>query len=312
MAGCGTWWQDVYEQHLVAKCQRTTPCDRMLESNTWWQDVDKLQAGQTYDLVITAINDKGPSAAIYITITSGSVYQSHDGPSEAEVRDGSKNGGNLGNVMSGGGSTGGKNKYLSMLSMPSLVPATLGTMVGLILIIIVLILLITLRTRIPHHLQAQQDIPCQEIEAEGTSQHNYRSPSISNHISCLERDMQVESDSEADPDVIPFQEGSSSPTLGPSPAFIMPPEQYNYATVPARMTISVDMASFLYTAGATQKGFLWWLQWKVPEEVTVSTVSAAIQREPNLLRGHSCRSATRGILCGSSGDVSRLLRRIQL
>ncbi|XP_037799544.1 nephrin-like, partial [Penaeus monodon] len=53
--------------------------------------VDGLRPGRKYDLFITAHNDKGASTPAHLTIAAhGSVYQHHDGPSEAEVRDGGK------------------------------------------------------------------------------------------------------------------------------------------------------------------------------------------------------------------------------
>ncbi|XP_071543726.1 uncharacterized protein [Panulirus ornatus] len=221
--------------------------------------VERLQAGQKYDLVITAFNEKGNSATIHRTVSSlganGSVYQPQDGPSEAEVRDGSKSGGGPGHAINGAGANGGKNggglgdadgggggknKYLSMLAMPSLIPAALGIGAGLIVIIIVLILLIIFRTRLPHH---PQDTPSQDTEAEGSPHllhHHHKSPVMGHHTSCLERDIQVESESDADPDVIPLQEGCGSPACESSPAIILPPDRYKYSPVPARVSSSAS------------------------------------------------------------------------
>ncbi|XP_071532110.1 protein turtle homolog B-like [Panulirus ornatus] len=202
--------------------------------------VETLQAGQKYDLVITAFNEKGSSNSIHTTISSmgsnGSVYQPHDGPSEAEVRDGSKNVGGPGNTFTGVGGSDGKNKYLTMLDMPSLMPAALGIGAGLVLIIIVLILLITFRTRLPHHVETQQDIPSQDTEADGTPDHHHLSPVTTHHTSCLERDTQVDSESDADPDVIPLQEGCCSPARDPPPAILLPPDRYKYSPVPTLLT----------------------------------------------------------------------------
>ncbi|KAG7163316.1 Nephrin-like 2 [Homarus americanus] len=198
--------------------------------------VEGLQTGQKYDLVISSFNDKGFSTPAHVTVFStganGSIYQPHDGPSEAEVRDGGKNGGGIGSVIGGVSGSDANNKYLSVLAMPSLIPAALGVGAGLILIIIVLILLITFRTRHPRHHSPQHDTPTQDTEPEDSPQH-HKSPVITHHASCLERDIQVESESDADPDVIPLQEGCRPPDPEPAAAILLPPDRYKYAPVPA-------------------------------------------------------------------------------
>nr|XP_053649962.1 hemicentin-2-like [Cherax quadricarinatus] len=228
--------------------------------------VEGLQAGRKYDLIITAYNEKGSSVPAHVTVSStganGSVYQPHDGPSEAEVRDGGKNGGGSaiggsssgvsgggsgGGGVSGGSISSGNNKYLSVLAMPSLVPAALGVGAGLVIIIIVLIVLITFRTRLPrrgHHPHCRHppppppchpDTPTQETEPEEDSPKLSKSPSLSHRHSCLERDTQVESESDADPDVIPLQEGCRPPDTDSAASILLPPDRYQYAPIPARV-----------------------------------------------------------------------------
>ncbi|XP_037799658.1 nephrin-like, partial [Penaeus monodon] len=72
--------------------------------------VEGLMTGRKYSLVITAYNSKGSSAPTHMSISSpgasGSVYRQHDGPSEAEVRDGGKNGSSGGGGGAGGGDDG--------------------------------------------------------------------------------------------------------------------------------------------------------------------------------------------------------------
>nr|XP_045584158.1 uncharacterized protein LOC123746584 [Procambarus clarkii]XP_045584159.1 uncharacterized protein LOC123746584 [Procambarus clarkii]XP_045584161.1 uncharacterized protein LOC123746584 [Procambarus clarkii] len=54
--------------------------------------VEGLKEKSKYLVVVTAVNDRGLTSDTHLTIsslgTSGSVYQPHDGPLEAEVRDG--------------------------------------------------------------------------------------------------------------------------------------------------------------------------------------------------------------------------------
>ncbi|XP_069163229.1 protein turtle homolog A [Procambarus clarkii] len=218
--------------------------------------VEGLQAGKKYDLVITAYNEKGSSLATHVTVSSsganGSVFQPHDGPSEAEVRDGGKNGSGTGGSGGSGGSSGsgsgigsGNKKYLSVLALPSLMPAALGVGAGLILIIIVLIFLITFRTRLPHHHhhhrhhhhphhhhhQHHPDTPTHDTEPEDSPKHPNSPSNPIHHPSCLERETQVESESDAEPDVIPLQEGCRPGDQELNPAILLPPDRYKYAPV---------------------------------------------------------------------------------
>ncbi|XP_042873910.1 uncharacterized protein LOC122254330 [Penaeus japonicus] len=221
--------------------------------------VDGLLPGRKYDLFITAHNDKGVSTPAHLTIAAhGSVYQHHDGPSEAEVRDGGKTVGGEEGVPG--------YPYLHALSLPTLLPAALGVGAGLVIIIIILILLITFRTRRPRqrpeeaHLRSPSDhsLASDQKSLSGhrspalptpTSQEGLRSPRDGRPPSamtqsetgggpCHDRDKQVETESDKEPDVIPLQEPPfSAPAL--LPATVLPPICYHYPTLdahPARMT----------------------------------------------------------------------------
>ncbi|XP_066940172.1 LOW QUALITY PROTEIN: nephrin-like [Macrobrachium rosenbergii] len=195
--------------------------------------VDGLRPKQRYNLYITAFNDKGTSSPTLLAIssigTANFIYQLHDGPSEAEVRDGGKT------PSGNGASFGFGNKYLENISLPSLIPAALGVGAGLILVIIVLILLIVFRTRRPRNPPSCSSLTGSELSKTGS-----KSPSMTpkQTTSCSERDLQVESESDAEPDVIPLQEGFRGTEPDPSlpAATLLPPDCYQY---PASSTTSL-------------------------------------------------------------------------
>ncbi|XP_068217398.1 nephrin-like isoform X2 [Palaemon carinicauda] len=195
-------------------------------SSTSVFQVDGLKPKQRYNLYITAVNDKGHSSPTLLTIssvgTANFIYQLHDGPSEAEVRDGGKTPADGGSFVFG-------NKYLDNISLPSLIPAALGVGAGLILVIIVLILLIVFRTRRPRNPPSCSSLTGSELSKAGS-----KSPSMTpkQTTSCSERDLQVESESDAEPDVIPLQEGFRGPDSDPSipAATLLPPDCYQYPT----------------------------------------------------------------------------------
>ncbi|XP_050699123.1 nephrin-like [Eriocheir sinensis] len=109
--------------------------------------VTGLWPGGTYQLAITAANDRGHSAAAYLTLASGSntsLYHLHDGPFEAEVRDAGKTLGAEG----GGGSIGGSlTLLLDSLALPSVLLGILALASVLLLLLILALLMATLRRR---------------------------------------------------------------------------------------------------------------------------------------------------------------------
>ncbi|KAK7072464.1 hypothetical protein SK128_012310 [Halocaridina rubra] len=192
--------------------------------------VDGLKPKQKYNLLITAHNDKGSSPPTHLAIssigTSGAIYQPHDGPSEAEVRDGGKTG-------NGGANPDGN--LLETTSLPHLMPAALGVGAGLVLVIIILIFLIIFRTRRPRYFAPPM---CGSVAGSELSKNSSsKSPSMTPKptTSCSERDAQLESESDdAEPDLIPLQEGGTliaTETVVPAPATLLPPDCYQYPAV---------------------------------------------------------------------------------
>ncbi|XP_069953152.1 uncharacterized protein [Cherax quadricarinatus] len=211
--------------------------------------VEGLQVEAKYQLAVKAVNDKGASSATHFTIssigTNGSVYQLHDGPLEAEVRDGKQS-----SVGSTG--TGSDDDASSMvtLTLPSVIMGVLGAGSGLVFLMILLLLFITYhRRRVSHQPRPLADT-LHHSEGGDSSKDTIRSVrcthtslalSAEHHLTCLERDMQqqAESESDAEPDVIPLQESyrssSSCERELTAAATLLPSERYKYSPVPAHL-----------------------------------------------------------------------------
>nr|XP_045614701.1 nephrin-like [Procambarus clarkii] len=160
--------------------------------------VEGLQVEGKYQLLMRAVNDKGSSSATQLTVassgTNNSVYQLHDGPLEAEVRDGGQTG-----VGSDGGAAG-TNHTASLfpsLALPSLFMGALGTGSGLVFVVIVSLLCVAYHKRRVSHQPGPLADPLHHTEARdtprGASKCTLTSPTLTpeHHITCLERDMQV-------------------------------------------------------------------------------------------------------------------------
>ncbi|XP_069950904.1 uncharacterized protein [Cherax quadricarinatus] len=217
--------------------------DKNGESVVVLDKVDGLKVGGRYYLTITAVNAKGASEAVLLTITSGSsnssVYQLYDGPSEAEVRDGGK-------IVSPEDTEEPEDdiidhRALGSLVIPSLLLVVLGVGSGFVFLVIVLLLFITFRSRrapqllslaVTHHHKEMVD----HHHHSGKSPRSSRTSSTltpDRESSCLERDMQVETESDADPDVIPLHQchsdgGEGASQLVPPPATLLPTDGYKY------------------------------------------------------------------------------------
>nr|XP_045585149.1 nephrin-like [Procambarus clarkii] len=145
--------------------------------------MENLQMEGKYQLVITAVNDKGSSPGTHLTVSSigsnGSVYQFHDGPLEAEVRDGGKNG-----AKAEGPETSDGESLLDALALPSFIMGVLGVGSGLVLLVILLLLFITFRKR-----RAPQPLPLTEplhhTSTSETLQGANRSPRCGHNTSML-------------------------------------------------------------------------------------------------------------------------------
>ncbi|XP_050734687.1 uncharacterized protein LOC127007559 [Eriocheir sinensis] len=238
--------------------------------------VEGLAVGGRYQLRVRAVNDKGMSEPAVLTVssrsTNGTLYQLYDGPSEAEVRDGGKS-------PHGGedeDEEGSDDPILGALEIPSVLAAALGAGCGLILLGLLLILLLIFRGRRRRRRegQAHQTTPspsssssslapgrCLSLRGKGESKGRAaasratpsRSESTAAMLSpghgdtCLERDMQVDPESDPEPDVIPLRESSGSVVgiVGGGPATVLPPE--GYTCLPPAFRAPQCLADFTYT-----------------------------------------------------------------
>ncbi|KAK4298695.1 hypothetical protein Pmani_028967, partial [Petrolisthes manimaculis] len=222
--------------------------------------VEGLAEGSRYQLHITAVNDKGNSAPVLLTITSigtnNSVYQLDDGPSEAEVRDGGKKKKNQQPLeVAGVGETNDVNKpRSSVLALPSVMAGVMGIGSVVVLILILIVLLLAFRTRQRRIAEARHSSPSPSSSCTSsltTTQKERREPRRSESTAsmlspdhadvCMERDMQVNLEADTDPDVIPMREGGGVLVVGdigtplPSllpPATVLPTESYTCLTAP--------------------------------------------------------------------------------
>ncbi|XP_047738191.1 uncharacterized protein LOC108682085 [Hyalella azteca] len=234
----------------------------------------------TLRIVCMAGEDGGSEAAFHLRASTGLLARVPVGPSEAEVH----NPGQAGSVSNTGSSTGSllppssdsevsSKQKLSERRFHALLPVALGVGVGLLIVVIILIVLITIRVR-THGVRGDQlnldgddnsgrlvcsspRLPSLEstLGTCGTNQHCDELQS--QHTgSCSDRDIQVEPESEMDPDLIPLKQGvcssgwdsSSLQLLGPSSkpglsagpagpnhqpecraATLLPPDRYAYS-----------------------------------------------------------------------------------
>ncbi|KAF2363677.1 CD80-like immunoglobulin C2-set [Trinorchestia longiramus] len=196
--------------------------------------LENLSSGLQYSVEITAENDRGFSVPTYLNIAGGIVGPAVAGfpvgPSEAEVR-------NPGQTSSGGSNASPqsiintssadskehRSENNSDRKLLNLLPAALGVGVGLLLVIIILIVLITIRMR-GHGVAGDQ----MNLESDDNSGRlvgsSPRLPSLESTLgscsagrcedlqsqhtgSCIDRDIQVEPETEMDPDLIPMKQG---------------------------------------------------------------------------------------------------------
>ncbi|XP_064099783.1 nephrin-like [Macrobrachium nipponense] len=224
--------------------------------------VHGLSPGTTYNLVLTAINIKGLSTPQYMAVTTlrpnGSAILTQDGPFEAEVREeakpkegggtpavevggggGREEGGGKGEEGGGEGSSteleGDDSSSLENLGYSQLVPAALGLGAGLIVIIFILLFLIVFRTCHPH--RARRTVPSStalSISDQTRSVLNSPVVSTKHSTTCSERELQIDSDTEVDPDIIPLQEGYSDTGCAVTPeSQLSSSEQVKYSKMPS-------------------------------------------------------------------------------
>ncbi|MPC40531.1 Nephrin [Portunus trituberculatus] len=204
--------------------------------------VGGLQEGGQYQLEVRAINERGRSTAAHLTLTSapnGSAYHLHDGPLEAEVRDGGQTAAGPSTGTTGVSSSNGSgNSALDTLQLPNFILGVLGAGSGLLLLLILLLLLLTLRHKrlLPPRLQAESQL---HVRRETETRCGPESlPTTPDHdTTCLERDLQVEAESDADPDVIPLQTSCRGCEMEAAPAAtLLPPHRYSYAALPSTVS----------------------------------------------------------------------------
>ncbi|KAK8405063.1 hypothetical protein O3P69_001559 [Scylla paramamosain] len=204
--------------------------------------VGGLQEGGQYQLEVRAVNERGRSTAAHLTLTSapnGSAYHLHDGPLEAEVRDGGQTAAGPSTGTTGiSSSSGSGNSSLDALQLPNFILGVLGAGSGLLLLLILLLLLLTLRHKrlLPPRLQAERQL---HVRRETETRCGPESlPTTPDHdTTCLERDLQVEAESDADPDVIPLQTSCRGCEMEAAPAAtLLPPHRYSYAALPSTMS----------------------------------------------------------------------------
>ncbi|XP_045604906.2 nephrin [Procambarus clarkii] len=213
--------------------------------------VEGLKVGKTYHLTIMAVNSKGSSESVLLTVssgqTNGSVYQLYDGPSEAEVRDGGKIGATETKDPEEGDNDDDDekavdDKALGSLALPSLLLVALGVGSGLVFLVILLLLFLTFRRRRAPQLLSLADTHHHKKMVDLHHDRSTRSSRTSSILTpehdsaCLEREMQqVDTESDADPDVIPQHQcrvgGGEVVGRGlvpPPPATLLPVDGYKY------------------------------------------------------------------------------------
>ncbi|XP_068231364.1 neural cell adhesion molecule 2-like [Palaemon carinicauda] len=231
--------------------------------------VNGLSSGTTYNLMLTAINEKGLSIPHHMAITTlrpnGSAVLTQDGPFEAEVREEAKpkEGGTVAvegdEGGGGGGGRGGKekeeigggftgsstdvNNYDSSSSLEGrsyshLIPAALGLGAGLVFIVFILLFLIVFRTCHPH--RTRQTVPSSTaISISDQTRSVLNSPVVSakHSTTCSEREIQIDSDNEVDPDIIPLKETYGVPVCAVTPeSHLISSDQVKYSKIPSIMT----------------------------------------------------------------------------
>ncbi|XP_068231410.1 protein turtle-like [Palaemon carinicauda] len=198
--------------------------------------VNGLQPGEKYKINIRAKNEKGFSVPTYLTIWSlsdtSAVYQPHDGPSEAEVRDGGKNGSGAENHQEKEE----KNNHQELAEptvLYQLLPIILGLGGGLLIVSSILLLFLLIRSR----RQRPRCPPPAPTSLGHVPRGILKSPIISPKHICkptpADGELQVESESDADPDVIPLHEsfyGAQGEVS--TPATLLPPDSYKYTSLP--------------------------------------------------------------------------------
>ncbi|KAK8734220.1 hypothetical protein OTU49_006067, partial [Cherax quadricarinatus] len=229
--------------------------------------VTGLQEGGKYQLVVRAVNDKGTSSGTLLTVTSigtnGSLYQVHDGPLEAEVRESGQTSVTQ-DIPADRVET-----HWGPLALSSLMLGALGMVSGLLLLAVLVLVFVTIRSstngggrRRIARLRTQQLLPLSETlchagvvgSSESGSSAHYDSLLLSPVLLLPGKQLgstkqpQPERGSQADPDLIPLQETSSAGaqvegTPAAPPATLLPPHEYSYEPIPAHLHLPSSASS---------------------------------------------------------------------
>nr|XP_045612714.1 uncharacterized protein LOC123767187 [Procambarus clarkii] len=161
--------------------------------------VGELEPDATYRLQVWAANDKGASPSVHLrAFTTHPPTHQHTAHVVAEVREGSSDGSDLGGGT--GGTSGNSVLGRDLADVPALVSVVVGASVGVLLLLLLLGLLVRHRVRRP----PPPPVPPPTCTLTPTAS----PPSILKAArdppahTCAHREMQVESESEVDPDLI--------------------------------------------------------------------------------------------------------------
>ncbi|KAK3887433.1 hypothetical protein Pcinc_008436 [Petrolisthes cinctipes] len=191
--------------------------------------VGQLEPDATYRLQVWAANEKGVSPSVHLqAFTTHPPTHQHTAHVVAEVREGSSgsdsngsdgsgsdggngNDGNSGGLLGGNGSGG----------LRSLVLVVVGASAGVVLLLLLLALLVRHRVRRPSSPPNTPAKPPDSATSSGSSPPPILKPAPH---TCSHRDMQVESENEVDPDLIP--QSLAQAALSPSGPLLRPPASY--------------------------------------------------------------------------------------
>ncbi|KAK4302563.1 hypothetical protein Pmani_025352 [Petrolisthes manimaculis] len=192
--------------------------------------VGQLEPDATYRLQVWAANEKGVSPSVHLqAFTTHPPTHQHTAHVVAEVREGSSGGsdsnGSDGNGGEGGngsdGSSGGLLGGNGSGGLRSLVLVVVGASAGVVLLLLLLALLVRQRVRRPSTPPNTPAKPPDSATSSASSPPPILKPA--SHT-CSHRDMQVESENEVDPDLIP--QSLAQAALSPSGPLLRPPASY--------------------------------------------------------------------------------------
>ncbi|XP_050693474.1 nephrin-like [Eriocheir sinensis] len=217
-------------QVFMLRVARPGTQGRNLTAGTPVFQVGQLDPDTTYRLQVWAANDKGVSPTVHLpAFTTHPPTHQHTAHVVAEVREGHSDGGEGGGGLSTSGVSGGGGGGSSLLGegaggVRALVSVVVGASVGVVLLLLLLVLLLRRRAG------RRQHDPCKPSPEPTIKSSPSPPPGIkaAHHPpahACVHRDMQVESEADVDPDLIPQPLVHAS--LSPSGPLLQPPANYS-------------------------------------------------------------------------------------